>query len=39
MKRAWTEDPAERPTFEQIRSELDEVFVAAPVDDYYIYRK
>lgn len=39
MKRSWDEDPTKRPTFKQIRNELDEVFVAAPVDDYYYYRK
>lgn len=39
MKRSWQEDPDKRPTFKQIRSELDEVFVSAPVDDYYYYRK
>ncbi|XP_053373157.1 uncharacterized protein LOC123531756 [Mercenaria mercenaria] len=35
MKRTWAEHANERPTFKEIRSELDEMFVPAPVDDYY----
>ncbi|XP_052280020.1 uncharacterized protein LOC127877806 [Dreissena polymorpha] len=35
MTRCWQTDSANRPTFKDILTELDEVFVAAPVDDYY----
>ncbi|XP_053391930.1 uncharacterized protein LOC123531686 [Mercenaria mercenaria] len=35
MKRTWAEAAKKRPTFKEIRNELDEMFVAAPVDDYY----
>lgn len=38
MKQAWEEDPKKRPTFKEIRNILDEIFVAAPTDDYYYYR-
>ncbi|XP_052814816.1 uncharacterized protein LOC128241772 [Mya arenaria] len=39
MTQCWKADPDQRPTFKAIREELDEMFVAAPQDDYYIYRK
>ncbi|XP_053373171.1 uncharacterized protein LOC128546533 [Mercenaria mercenaria] len=39
MKQAWSEDPKKRPSFKEIRNTLDEIFVAAPTDDYYYYRK
>ncbi|WAR11025.1 FGFR1-like protein [Mya arenaria] len=39
MTQCWQANPDQRPTFKTIRGELDEMFVAAPQDDYYIYRK
>ena len=39
MKRCWQTKPDQRPTFKVIRDELDELFVAAPQDDYYYYKK
>ncbi|XP_060564264.1 fibroblast growth factor receptor 3-like [Ruditapes philippinarum] len=39
MKQTWEESTEKRPTFKEIRSTLDEIFVAAPTDDYYYYRK
>lgn len=39
MKTSWAENPTKRPTFGEIRKELDEIFVPAPTDDYYYYRK
>ncbi|XP_052812774.1 uncharacterized protein LOC128240260 isoform X2 [Mya arenaria] len=39
MTRCWQANPDQRPTFKAIRGELDEMFVAAPQDDYYYYRK
>ncbi|WAR10657.1 FGFR1-like protein [Mya arenaria] len=39
MTQCWQANPEQRPTFKTIRGELDEMFVAAPQDDYYIYRK
>ncbi|XP_053373169.1 uncharacterized protein LOC123532025 [Mercenaria mercenaria] len=39
MKQTWSEDPKNRPSFKEIRNSLDEIFVAAPTDDYYYYRK
>ncbi|WAR10302.1 FGFR3-like protein [Mya arenaria] len=39
MTRCWEANPDQRPTFKTIRGELDEMFVAAPQDDYYYYRK
>ena len=39
MKRSWSEDTNARPTFKEIRNDLDEMFVAAPGDDYYYYQK
>ncbi|WAR10291.1 FGFR2-like protein [Mya arenaria] len=39
MTRCWQTDQNKRPTFKTIRGELDEMFVAAPQDDYYFYRK
>jgi DNA phosphorothioation-dependent restriction protein DptG len=38
MKQTWEESTEKRPTFKEIRSTLDEIFVAAPSDDYYYYR-
>ncbi|XP_060598180.1 uncharacterized protein LOC132751968 isoform X3 [Ruditapes philippinarum] len=39
MKRCWEYDPHNRPLFVDVRSELDEMFVASPGDDYYYYKR
>ncbi|XP_053374452.1 uncharacterized protein LOC123532684 isoform X3 [Mercenaria mercenaria] len=39
MERCWEYDPSHRPVFAEVRSELDEMFVASPGDDYYYYKR
>ncbi|XP_060598183.1 uncharacterized protein LOC132751969 isoform X2 [Ruditapes philippinarum] len=39
MKRCWEYDPHKRPLFVDVRSELDDMFVAAPGDDFYYYQR
>ncbi|XP_052782551.1 uncharacterized protein LOC128218858 [Mya arenaria] len=39
MTRCWQTKPEQRPSFKAIREELDEIFVTAPQDDYYYYKK
>ena len=35
MERAWAESPSDRPTFAQIRQELDEEFMPSSATYYY----
>ena len=39
MKHCWEQDSNKRPTFSEIRNQLDQLFVAAPGDDYYYYKR
>ncbi|KAL4222693.1 hypothetical protein ACF0H5_018734 [Mactra antiquata] len=39
MKKCWEYKPEKRPTFKKVRDELDNLFVAAPGDDYYYYKR
>ncbi|KAL3832342.1 hypothetical protein ACJMK2_023994 [Sinanodonta woodiana] len=38
MKRIWNYDPKKRPTFTEIRDELDQMFVTSG-DDFYYYKR
>ncbi|KAL3832350.1 hypothetical protein ACJMK2_024002 [Sinanodonta woodiana] len=39
MQRAWNIAPEKRPTFSEIREELDQLFVQSAGDDYYYYKR
>lgn len=39
MKKCWENDPKKRPSFSEVRDQLDQLFVAAPGDDYYYYKR
>ncbi|XP_052246346.1 uncharacterized protein LOC127855047 [Dreissena polymorpha] len=39
MTKCWAFQSKKRPTFADIRTELDTVFVASPGDDYYYYKR
>ena len=39
MKQCWALQPGKRPTFSDVRNQLDGLFVAAPGDDYYYYKR
>ncbi|KAL3832351.1 hypothetical protein ACJMK2_024003, partial [Sinanodonta woodiana] len=39
MQRAWSIAPEKRPTFSEIREELDQLFVQSAGDDYYYYKR
>ncbi|XP_052232523.1 angiopoietin-1 receptor-like [Dreissena polymorpha] len=39
MNKCWDYQPRKRPTFAEIRNELDTMFVASPGDDYYYYKR
>ncbi|XP_060601820.1 uncharacterized protein LOC132755046 [Ruditapes philippinarum] len=39
MKKCWSYEPSKRPKFKSVRQELDNLFVAAPGDDYYFYKR
>lgn len=35
MKRCWNKEPKKRPNFKKLRSEIEQLFVPGPNDDYY----
>ena len=37
MAKSWEYEPAKRPSFTDIRTELDDLFVASPGQDDYYY--
>ena len=39
MGRAWSLKQSKRPTFKQIRDELDAMFVQSPGDENYYYSR
>ncbi|KAK3603134.1 hypothetical protein CHS0354_042956 [Potamilus streckersoni] len=39
MQRTWSIAPEKRPTFAEIRVELDQLFVHSAGDDYYYYKR
>lgn len=39
MKKCWSYEARKRPKFSEIRTELESLFVAAPGDDYYFYKR
>lgn len=39
MKKCWAHQPDKRPTFSDVRNQLDGLFEAAPGDDYYYYKR
>ncbi|KAK3603169.1 hypothetical protein CHS0354_043002, partial [Potamilus streckersoni] len=39
MQRTWNIAPEKRPTFAEIRVELDQLFVQSAGDDYYYYKR
>jgi len=39
MQKCWEYEPKKRPGFAAVRQELDQMFVQAPGDDYYYYKR
>lgn len=39
MTQCWAHEPNKRSTFSDVRNQLDGLFVAAPGDDYYYYKR
>ncbi|WAQ93640.1 FER-like protein [Mya arenaria] len=39
MKHCWEFDPKKRPRFAEVREQLDTLFVNAPGDDFYYYKR
>jgi len=39
MRKCWEYEPKKRPGFAAVRQELDQMFVQAPGEDYYYYKR
>ncbi|XP_052806968.1 uncharacterized protein LOC128236139 [Mya arenaria] len=39
MQHCWEYDPKKRPRFEEVREQLDTLFVISPGDDFYYYKR